>query len=145
METTVYTLTSPKFAGEVVFKFDESGMMTGFDTAGAKLEAHQMRWLLYDLPRTLPELQRKMSTSRFAKLLKRTDYKENVTFEEFWDRYDYKALSSKVKTKKLWDKMKQPDRDRAYNFVPRYDRMIAQKNIEKKYATTYLNDRLWEN
>lgn len=145
MEITVYTLTSTKFTGEVVFKFDSTGIMTGYDINDAVLADHQKRWLLYDRPRTLGELRQKIAESRTIKLTKRTNWKENATFDEFWNRYDYKALSSKIKTRKLWEKMKPADRDRAYNFVERYDTLIAKEGIAKKYATTYLSDRLWEN
>jgi len=145
MELVTYTLTSSKFAGEVVFKFDQTGLMVGYDVTGAKLDEQQTKWLLKDRPRTLNELKTLLSTSRFARLTQRKDYKEQVSFDEFWSAYDYKALSSKIKTKKVWDKMKQIDRDRAYNFIGKYDRMISKEGIGKKYATTYLNDRLWEN
>lgn len=144
-ELIIYTLSSTKFAGEVVFKFDTSGLMLGYDITGAKLDEQQKKWLLFDRPRTLEELKQKLTTSKFAKLVRRLFWKENVTFDEFWERYNYKALSSKVKTRKVWDKMKQTDRDRAYNFIEVYDAMIAKEGIAKKYATTYLNDRLWEN
>jgi|GEM_PF-637938 len=145
MELLIYTLTSTGFAGEVVFKFDSAGLMLGYDVTGANLNEQQTKWLLKDRPRTLNELKELLQTSRTAKLALRKDYKENVTFDEFWDTYDYKALSSKIKTRKVWEKMKQADRDRAFNFIGKYDRMIGKEGIGKKYATTYLNDRLWEN
>jgi len=145
MELIVYTMSSPAFPGEVVFKFDQSGLMVGYDITGANLNEQQKKWLLIDRPRTLNELKELLKQSRTAHLTQRKDYKENVLFDDFWNAYDYKALSSKIKTKRLWDKMKQVDRDRAYNFIGKYDRMINKESIAKKYATTYLNDRLWEN
>jgi len=145
MEQIIYTLSSTGFPGEVVFKFDQSGLMVGYDVTGANLNEQQKKWLLRDRPRTLNELKELLKQSRTAHLTQRKDYKENVTFDEFWTAYDYKALSSKIKTKKIWDKMKQIDRDRAFNFIGKYDRMISKEGIAKKYATTYLNDRLWEN
>lgn len=73
-----------------------------------------------------------------------TELVEDVTFDMFWQRYDDKARSSKIKTQRQWDKMPAREQAKAYRFIPNYFASIPQ-GVCKKYATTYLSDQLWNN
>ena len=73
-----------------------------------------------------------------------TELVEEITFDMFWQRYDDKARSSKVKTQRAWDKMPKREQVKAYQFIPRYFESIPP-GVCKKYATTYLSDQLWNN
>lgn len=140
-----YLFTSPSFAGHIVFSFDEkTGLLLKYDVTTAELNEEQMIWISTRSPRTIPELEAVVKKTQGGKITLQKNYVENATFEQFWNKYDDKARSSKKKTEKAWQKMKQSERDKAYNFIPHYERLIPP-GTEKKYATTYLADELWNN
>lgn len=140
-----YLFTSPSFSGHVVFTFDEaSGILLQYDVTTAALSPEQLNWITTKSPRTIPELEEVVKRTKGGRLIVREDYVRNATFEQFWDAYNDKARSSKKKTEKAWQKMRQAERDKAYNFIPLYERLIPP-GTEKKYATTYLADELWNN
>lgn len=140
-----YLFTSPAFAGQIVFVFEEkTGMLVQYDVTTALLSPEQLLWITTRSPRTINELKAVASKTKDGKLTVREDYERNVSFEMFWNKYNDKARSSKKKTEKAWQKMKQSERDKAYNFISRYERLIPP-GTEKKYATTYLADELWNN
>ena len=62
----------------------------------------------------------------------------------FWQHYNDKARSSRIKTERVWKKMSPKDQVLAYQYVDTYFRNIPP-GVCKKYATTYLNDQLWNN
>lgn len=63
------------------------------------------------------------------------------TFDDFWTAYDKKV--GKPKSKKLWDKIKQSEKEEIMQHVPLY---VASTQEEKfrKHPTTYLSNRAWE-
>ncbi|MDY0102804.1 MAG: hypothetical protein RBS07_07670 [Lentimicrobium sp.] len=135
-----YSLTSAAFEGEVIFTFNDSGLLESFDTSGASLSEKQQVFILKELPRELCEVKRVLGGSVSARL---TEIKQEVTFEMFWNRYNDKRASRK-KTEMKWDRMKSAERLRAYNFIARYENSIENWR-GKMYATRYLNEELWNN
>ena len=49
-----------------------------------------------------------------------------------------------MKTQRVWDRMPEGERVKAYRYINRYKSSIPQ-GVCMKYATTYLNDQLWNN
>lgn len=142
MENQSYIFTSSRFTGHVVFVFRQDGVLLKYDITEAQLDSEQTTWITARLPKSLSELQALLKKMHGAKLeLQRAT---KVTFDMFWDRYNEKARSSKKKALMKWNRMSQTDRDRAYNFVPMYERNLLT-GMEKKYAETYLNAELWNN
>lgn len=137
-----YALTSTKFTGAVIFEFNTEGFLVRYDTIGAQLSDEQTTFILQKLPKNIDAIQRVLGTSRDAKLA--LQKAANVTFDQFWNRYDEKAVSSKKKAAQRWLRMSQVQRDLAYNFIDSYVRSIPT-GIAKKYAETYLNAELWNN
>lgn len=132
----VFEISCDKFTGAVVVKFNDEGHFCAIDFSGSGVSEKQMEWFLGRLPRTVDDL--KLYRFTVAEIL------DSVTFEAFWDKYDDKARSSKVKTKRVWDKMSRTEQVKAYNYIDRYVRNIPP-TVCKKYATTYLNDQMWNN
>jgi len=135
-----YELTSPAFEGSVVFGFDD-------DTDGlVKVDMSSVPfsnaiWL--SIWRNLPTTSKQLCnvTGKTGVI---TELADNITFDMFWQRYDDKARSSKVKTKRQWERMTSREQAAAYRFIPSYFSSIPQ-GVCKKYATTYLSDQLWNN
>lgn len=131
-------LTIPKYEGEVVFTFDENDFVQSI-TFNGDFPIQVRGIILGSNPLRPEDLQRTKGRTGIL-----TEEAETVTFEMFWDRYDDKARSSKVKTRRVWDRMPEGERVKAYRFINRYKCSIPQ-GVCMKYATTYLNDQLWNN
>lgn len=138
---TKYSLTSVAFDGEVIFTFNDSGLLESFDTAGADLSETQQVWILKQLPRELAEIKRVIGTSDSAKL---TELKQEITFDMFWIRFDEKIRSSKKKSLAKWNRLSKTDRVKAFYFISKYE-MSIPNGVAKKYAESYLNAELWNN
>jgi hypothetical protein len=67
---------------------------------------------------------------------------ENLTFDHFWLRYNYKV--HKHQAQKIWEKLRDDDRQAAYDKIPLYDRELRQTHAAKLFPKTYLNQRKWE-
>ncbi len=137
----IYSLTSSHFEGEVLLTFDDNGILTGYDTSRAVLTDQQKIWLAGKLPKFLTSINSILGESPTAKL---TSIKQEVTFDQFWNRYDEKIRSSKKKAQAKWNKMGATDRFKAYSFITQYERNIIP-GMAKKYAETYLSAELWNN
>lgn len=137
-----YSITSEKFAGEFTVVYDDRRELASIDMSQAEMTVKQKNWLLAHKPSTEDKL---FEMQRDNKLMKITLIPESiVTFEMFWQRYDDKLNSSKKRTKQKWEKMKESERIKAFNYVGRYFASIPQ-GTRKKYAETYLNAELWNN
>lgn len=131
-----FEISSNKFIGTIVVKFNDAGKFCAIDFSGSGVSDQQMEWFLHRLPKTVESM--KYTDLTIAEIL------DSITFEAFWNKYNDKARSSKVKTKHVWDKMSRAEQVRAYNYIERYVRNIPP-TVCKKYATTYLNDQMWNN
>ena len=133
-----YLLTIPNYEGSVVFTYDNGNRLTGILFDG-NFPDNVKAAMLKTLPLTPDRLE--VTKGRTGVL---AEIEEKVTFEMFWNRYNDKARSSKVKTERVWNRMTETERSKAYRFISRYKTSIPQ-GVCMKYATTYLNDQLWNN
>jgi hypothetical protein len=134
----VFHLTSVTFTGHIAFQFNDNDLLEKYEI-NADLSEKQQIYLLKHMPREILELDNLKSSTVTI-----TEINQDVTFEEFWNRYDEKIRSSKKKSISKWNRMSQGERLRAYRFITKYESSIPQ-GIAKKYAETYLNAELWAN
>ena len=66
----------------------------------------------------------------------------NISFDQFWNLYDYK-VGSKVKLKKKWEGLSDSDRDHIMKHIPQYIKTTPDKKF-RKHPATYLNNHGWE-
>lgn len=137
----IFSLSSSAFSGEVLFEFNETGLLEKYDKSGATLSEPQQKWILKSLPRELAELERVIAGTSTAKL---TEIVQDITFDMFWNKYDEKDRSSKKRTLSKWNKMSKTQQVKAYFYIPKYFNSIPS-GVAKKYAETYLNAELWNN
>lgn len=133
----VFEITSTKFTGKVIVKFNEQDCFAGIDFSEADISFEQVKWFLKKLP----------ANSRAMGMyagLDVSEVRETIDFAAFWNLYNDKARSSRVKTERVWNRMSRAEQVKAYNYVPKYFQSIPG-GVMKKYATTYLNDQLWNN
>lgn len=134
-----YEVTSERFEGRIIFGFsEEDGRLVMVDLSEASISMTQWQWIFKNLPGNEVTLRGKWTFVTVEEIV------ENITFDMFWQRYDDKARSSKIKTQRQWDKMPVREQVAAYRFIPSYFSSIPQ-GVCKKYATTYLSDQLWNN
>lgn len=136
-----YQLTSETFTGEVDFYFNDDGLLVRYDTSKAEITQTQQLFILRNLPTSIEMLKVIFSKSPNAKI---QEVIKDVTFDMFWNRYDDKATSSRKKTQVAWNKLSKSDQIKAYRYIDRYFQSLP-RGTRKKYATTYLNDELWNN
>lgn len=135
-----FELTSPAFEGCVTYGFDDTtDRLVMVDMSSVPLSAELWNCIWSNLPATSKAMGKVKGRTGVI-----TELVEDITFDMFWQRYDDKARSSKVKTQRAWDKMPEREQVKAYQFIPRYFQSIPP-GVCKKYATTYLSDQLWNN
>lgn len=135
----VFELRAKQYTGKVIYKFKDDGTFGGIDYSEASLTIEQSSWLLQRLPANADQM------NVFVKMgMDVLEVVETVDFKAFWDRYNDKARSSRVKTERVWRRMPKSEQVKAYNYIPKYLHSIPG-GVMKKYATTYLNDQLWNN
>lgn len=132
-------MTSAQLRGSLIFKYDEAGRLSRLEVE-AELTDKQKQIIKEDMPWTAEEAKLFMEKYPGATYLVQ---EQELTFDMFWSRYDDKARSSKKKTEAAWDKMKKIEQMKAYLYIPKYFK--NKGTAEKKYATTYLSDELWNN
>ncbi|HSW62368.1 MAG TPA: hypothetical protein VLH56_03480 [Dissulfurispiraceae bacterium] len=138
MKTILWT--SARFDGELEFRFNEDGLLVGYDDRG-ELAPDQRAWILAGLPRNEKDLRELAARSKSIKLV---EVKKDVVFDDFWQRYDHKVVSSKKKARAAWDRLPRAEQLKAYNYIARYFQSLAA-GVAKKYAETYLNSSIWNN
>jgi hypothetical protein len=138
---SLYSLTSTAFDGEVLFEFNEAGILQKFDTGAAQLSEQQQLWILKKMPKHLAHVKMILGDSETATL---TELKQDVTFEMFWNRYNEKVRSSKKKAERIWNRLTKTNQVKAFRGIVAYERNIPG-GVSKKYAETYLGAELWNN
>src|ERR1035437_1617256 len=134
----IFQLTSIAWAGYIEFVFNDLDLLDSWQNNATLSQAQQV-FLLKNMPRELIELD-KLKTPNVTI----TEIKEEISFDQFWDKYDDKINSSRKKAEQKWNRMNRSDRFKAYRFIPRYFSNIPT-GTRKKYAETYLNAELWNN
>ncbi|MEI6683448.1 MAG: hypothetical protein WCO44_12500 [Bacteroidota bacterium] len=135
---TVFHLTSLAFNGFVEFIFNDIGLLDRYEIHADLTETQQI-YILKHLPREISEINKFKSETATI-----TEVNQDITFDQFWNRYDEKIRSSKKKTMARWNKMSQGEQNRAYRFISKYESHILP-GTAKKYAETYLTAELWAN
>jgi hypothetical protein len=75
--------------------------------------------------------------------IKVTELDRKISFDMFWDKYNYKD-SGRKKAEEAWNKLNKEDQIKAFDYSSVLDRKLKMGAIAKPYATTYLNQKRWE-
>jgi hypothetical protein len=132
----IYHITSPAWPGYIEIEFNDHGLMTRTDLTNATLSEDQQKWFLIKMPREQSELQRVIEKTSATI----TEMKTEITFEDMWNRYDYKVGKQEAQAK--WNKMTKPEQIKAYNYIPKY----KSRKLESQamlYLASYLNKARW--
>jgi hypothetical protein len=133
---------STRLGCEIRLHYNNNGVLSGFLalTEESKSPEELIAFINF-VPLTVEDLY-KVSKHNKIPLV---EILPDLSFQAFWDSYNYKDGGSKKRANGLWEKISAKDRALAIGYLPKYDKFLAKKNIEKAYASTYLNNRYWEN
>lgn len=128
-----FYITSPKFIGYVLMIFTTEGNLQRF-SIHAELNDDQRQFLHMNLPFKVTDFE--LFTAK-SKTIKVQEVPLLVTFEMFWNKYNYKV--GKKDTEVTWAKTSEENQLKAYLRIPEYDAWVTAKKIGKLYPATYLN------
>jgi hypothetical protein len=134
-----FSLKSKTYSGEIIVEIDDEGYVSLFDCTKATLSKEQKEWNTCSQP--LNMVIAKIMDSKNTETI---EYVQEITFDDFWEKYNDKLRSSRKRTLLKWNKMTEAEQLRAFNYIRKYFNSIPN-GIEKKYAETYLNAELWNN
>jgi hypothetical protein len=137
---TTYSIHSLKFACEIRFTFGENQTLLGFDIADDPSIAAKDIALLLDNALTL-DLFRVYCAKAGVKM---TVIPADLSFKTFWDRYDYKEAGDKKDSEKKWNLLNDLDKARALAYIKIDNQHRLTSGAARKYAKTYLNQKVWE-
>jgi hypothetical protein len=134
-----YALTSQNFEGEVIFTYNDLQLLIGYDNQSNMTEK-QLIWLLEFLPRQLCDLTILPTKSKTLFL---REIPIELTFDLFWDSYNYKV--DKFEAQKVWDKLSRKEKLESFEYIKKYKTQCASSGVAIKYAKTYLRQKPWIN
>jgi hypothetical protein len=67
--------------------------------------------------------------------------KNNIYFSEFWDLYD-KKVGDKNSCERKWDKLKDDERKKIIEILPKWKKQFNEKQFQP-YPATFLNQHRW--
>lgn len=74
--------------------------------------------------------------------LKIKEITRQITFEMFWDAYNYKT-SGKEEAKRAWAKLSKINQVMAFDYIKQYEAQLKLNPVSKLYGSTYLNAKRW--
>jgi hypothetical protein len=136
-----YTITSPKFQGEINVLYGVDNKLLYMDFMKCELSDEQIQYFKDKLPIYYSD--------SFGGVFGRSELtvvKEGfkVTFDQFWQRYGIKR--NRIRAEKVWNKLTLGDQVNAFFKIAQYERHLALNNWKTKAdPDTYLRNRYWEN
>lgn len=136
-----YEFNSVKFNCAFQVKYSHKGNMVGFEVLND--DGLPIENLVHVLDKCLSEAAFLEFTK--SRKIPVTKIMEDISFENFWNTYNYKEGGSKKKAEAIFLKLSDKDKSAAINYIAKYKRIKAKEGTPMAYATTYLNGQLWNN
>jgi hypothetical protein len=136
-----YILTSTKFEGELYFEYHSNGFLKAFKNDSA-MSLEQLAHLQRHFPMGSGDI---LDLAKSSQNLTLKPLPTDLSFERFWEMYNWKEFSSKATSRKVWDKLTEAERVAVLEHIPHYEAQLKkQPGIAKKYAETYLRSGNWK-
>ncbi|MCW5900456.1 MAG: hypothetical protein KIT10_14420 [Flavobacteriales bacterium] len=129
-----YLITGTKSPGRVILGYDGNGLLSEVQVEDMPNETAQV-WPF----RHAPLREQDVKAVFRAAHLKLTVL--NVTFEDFWRKYDYKE--GKKDTMKAWERMPEASRQLAFDYISRYKDACRRDRKHLQYPASYLRAERW--
>ena len=136
-----FLVTTQKSLDGVVYTYEaNNGLIVGIEIREENMSLQTRTTVLTQAPNTFFKF---LDWAKESKAITVTELTDDITFDMFWNRYNDKLRSSKKRSQRLWEKLSQEDRVKAFFYIKTYNR--NRGNAEKKYCETYLNAELCNN
>jgi hypothetical protein len=134
-----FIITSNRFTGELIFKYDLNDVLCGFDN-NAHLSESQFLSTMRNLPLNLKQLQ-DWGSSPGVTL---SEIPLDLSFMAFWSKYAYK-VGDKKRCEKLWDKLDDAKKTKAMISIQKYKKFCYDQNIPCVYPERYISQERFLN
>lgn len=129
-----YIMTSAKFNGKILFKYNLNGFISAFEFDGEPSRA-QVTWLFSHFP--LFEQGLKDPVFKHMNIV---EVPPDLSFDAFWKAWG--KGEGKARAERLWEKMSKADKIIALANLKPYFRMLNNNpQREKLHCSTYLNPK----
>lgn len=120
-----YVLTSPRFAGNVTFWYNEDDILVYFHNE-AEMNIQQHSWLLRHLPTQEDAIKPLSSVIEGTLEL----LPEDLSFDRFWNAYARKVNRARVEP--MWKKMSDAEKLQAIMQIKPYERYLQRTGFRGK-------------
>jgi len=135
-----FLITSSAFTGEADILYDGDGRLVKLDLIATNMPAAIVNIFKEKVPGQIERLETAFTPGSVT--IVETSYE--VTFEMFWNKYDYKV--NKKRCEPLWSKLSKASQVEAYIGVDAYNKFLKGTGWRKKAdPEKYLRDHYWEN
>lgn len=142
----IFELYTPHTGLKTNLKYHEEGYLLGIEVVGFGDEVtgesviSKIAWLAKNVFETR-YLFEKMEEYK-DRGWQLTEINPEITFELFWETYAHKK--DKKVSRDVWYKLKDIEKQKAFEAIERYDSELARDGIAKKHPKTYLRQKKWE-
>jgi hypothetical protein len=130
-----YLITSYRSAAQVILGYDAQGLLIEVQVKDMPEDEGTRTWPF----RNAPLREADVATVFRSAHLKSTVL--NVTFEEFWVKYNYKE--GKKDAEKAWIRLSEADRQLAYAYIDSYKGACQRDRKHMQYPASYLRAERW--
>lgn len=130
-----YLIKHPKHPFKLLLKYNQTGRLFAYEAS--EIQDEQLDYFLKNLPVMEAKLNG-FKTVGFLVLLQ----VESISFESFWDCYDYK-VGNKARAKKLFEELSEVEKQDVFVGLKRYNGFLQTKTTAKLYPETFLAQKRW--
>lgn len=139
-EKKKYMLTSREFQGTVFFEYMDGVLWSSGFSDDFSLDSSARALLIKEnfcvMEKNLNKLDSKIGYNL-------TQVPCCIDFESFWHAYSYK-VGSKMRTKELWNKLKDEEKIKAMRYIPTNEEFKKSTGQAKLYPERYIKYKVWE-
>lgn len=138
-----YIITSEAFKGYILLTYKDYYLVAM--EIQADMTKEHLDWFFTNLQLHSKFVKVFMDKINQSGIWKMSKYKEEITFENFWEQYNYK-VGNKKRAHIYWNKMNDSERLKALYHIKRYDRALKlTPHVQKLYPDSYLSQARWNN
>jgi hypothetical protein len=135
-----YQIESRKLATDIQFTYSEPGYLVGFMIVADVAISPAVIAGVLDNALTIPLLRNYCQQHKLTMI----EVLPDLSFDTFWNRYNYKEAGDKADAKKKWALLSDADKVKALAYIHVDNNHRLASGAARKYAKTYLHQRVWE-
>ena len=134
-----FHITNTAFTGEAIATYNADGLLIKFDVSQTDMNERLVTYFKQQLPANVINLQ-----SAFKKDTVIVESEVVISFEQFWQKYDYKF--HKDRAEQLYKRLSKTNQILAFFGLDKYHKYLRKNPTQAKlHPDTYLRNKAWEN